>query len=283
MIKIAIDAGHGLYTAGKRCAKELNEKETREWIINNAVAKKVVDLLKNYDCEVIRTDDIMGITDVSLESRCKKANDFGADVFISIHHNSTSNTTDNATGVEVYCCKNPPKNTIDFRDTIYKEVIKQNNNKGNRADGTREENFYVLKHTKMSAVLVENGFMNNKKDVDLILSDDYQSKTAAGIVNALVKFLNLKNKDTVVAKNKTTLKQTSNSTINISLNLLKNNVQSNQVKTIQILLNYKIKANLAVDGVFGSKTYAAVSKFQSNKKIKVDGIVGIETWNVLLK
>jgi len=275
MKKIAIDAGHGLYTAGKRCAKELNEKETREWIINNAVAKKVVDLLKNYDCEVIRTDDIMGITDVSLESRCKKANDFGADVFISIHHNSTSNTTDNATGVEVYCCKNPPKNTIDFRNTIYNEVIKQNNNKGNRADGTREENFYVLKHTKMSAVLVENGFMNNKKDVDLILSDDYQSKTSEGIVNALVKFLNLKNKDTV--------KQTSNSTINISLNLLKNNVQSNQVKTIQILLNYKIKANLAVDGVFGSKTYAAVSKFQDNNKIKVDGIVGIETWNVLLK
>ena len=38
MAKIAIDAGHGLYTEGKRCLKSLDPNETREWQLNERVA-----------------------------------------------------------------------------------------------------------------------------------------------------------------------------------------------------------------------------------------------------
>ena len=38
MAKIAIDAGHGLKTAGKRCLNSLDKNETREWVLNDRVS-----------------------------------------------------------------------------------------------------------------------------------------------------------------------------------------------------------------------------------------------------
>ena len=45
MAKIAIDAGHGLKTAGKRCLKSLDKNETREWVLNNRVSVALADYL----------------------------------------------------------------------------------------------------------------------------------------------------------------------------------------------------------------------------------------------
>lgn len=54
------------------------------------------------------------------------------------------------------------------------------------------------------------------------------------------------------------------------------------VKLLQTLLNGRpIKPNLAVDGVFGQLTQAAVEELQRNNKITVDGIVGPQTWAIL--
>lgn len=41
MFKLALDAGHGLYTAGKRCLKSLDPNETREWVLNNRICNKI--------------------------------------------------------------------------------------------------------------------------------------------------------------------------------------------------------------------------------------------------
>jgi len=41
MAKIAIDAGHGLKTAGKRCLKSLDKNETREWVLNDRASEVV--------------------------------------------------------------------------------------------------------------------------------------------------------------------------------------------------------------------------------------------------
>ena len=48
-MKIAIDAGHGLYTSGKRCLKKLDPNETREWTLNSRIATQVVDHLEETD------------------------------------------------------------------------------------------------------------------------------------------------------------------------------------------------------------------------------------------
>lgn len=55
------------------------------------------------------------------------------------------------------------------------------------------------------------------------------------------------------------------------------------VKTLQQTLNNKGYWCGTVDGIFGNKTYNAVIKFQKDAGIKVDGIVGPQTWSALGK
>lgn len=59
MFKIALDAGHGRYTSGKRCLKAIDSNETREWVLNSRICDKIETLLKQYDgYEVLRVDDV---------------------------------------------------------------------------------------------------------------------------------------------------------------------------------------------------------------------------------
>lgn len=85
---IALDAGHYNDTPGKRCLKSIDPKETRERFLNARMAEHVEELLKDYDCKVMRCDDRSGETDPELVERAERANRAGADAFISIHHNA---------------------------------------------------------------------------------------------------------------------------------------------------------------------------------------------------
>lgn len=87
-MKFVIDAGHGHNTAGKRCLKSLDPNETREWDLNQRIATEVVRLLQVNGQEVKRADDTSGKTDISLQSRCDTANNWDADAYVSIHHDS---------------------------------------------------------------------------------------------------------------------------------------------------------------------------------------------------
>ena len=91
MAKIAIDAGHGLYTEGKRCLKSLDPNETREWQLNERVARYVTSYLQKSGHQVRRLDDITGKTDVPLKTRTNTANSWCADFCVSIHHNAGIN------------------------------------------------------------------------------------------------------------------------------------------------------------------------------------------------
>lgn len=62
---------------------------------------------------------------------------------------------------------------------------------------------------------------------------------------------------------------------------LKLGAQGDDVKHLQRDLNLLKYGLLTVDGDFGSKTETAVKHFQSNNKLTVDGIVGLQTWQVL--
>lgn len=71
-------------------------------------------------------------------------------------------------------------------------------------------------------------------------------------------------------------------TVTIELTVLKKGSKGEQVKTLQRLLN-AFGEKLEVDGDFGSKTYSAVWSYQAKNDLEVDGIVGKNTWNSLLK
>ena len=97
MIKIGLDAGHGLYTAGKQTPDGI-----KEWTLNDDVCDLITDMLKSYDCEIIRTDKNEGKVDEPLGDRVRYYLNAGVKALVSIHHNAYSGKWNNATGVEVY-------------------------------------------------------------------------------------------------------------------------------------------------------------------------------------
>lgn len=187
MFKIALDAGHGKYTPGKRCLKALDPNETREWWLNDRICDKIEKKLALYDgYSLIRVDDTTGERDVSLANRVKRANDFGADLYSSIHHNAGINGGSGG-GVIVCVDTTAYDKTKEYQKLIYDEIIRHTGLKGNRADPTPLRSLYVCKHTKMPAVLAECGFMDSKTDVPIILSDEFADKVAEAMVASYVK------------------------------------------------------------------------------------------------
>lgn len=184
MAKIAIDAGHGLKTFGKRCKKSLDSNETREWVLNDRVSDALATYLKSAGHTVKRVDDADGSTDVSLSKRVKAANNWGADFYISIHHNAGVKGGSGG-GTEVYTCKGCSKKSAEAQAAIYKYAVKRGDLKGNRNNGTPCSNFYVIKKTKMPASLIECGFMDSSTDIKHILNPSWSKKIALGIAEGI--------------------------------------------------------------------------------------------------
>ena len=196
---IALDAGHYNNTPGKRCLKSIDPNETRERFLNARMAEHVEELLKAYDCEVMRCDDRTGKTDPSLSERAARANRAGAAAFISIHHNAGINGGKGG-GICVYAAENASKTSLTLQRAVYDETVKRTGLKGNRATPLPIANFTVIYKANMPAVLGEFGFMDSTVDTPIILTDDFSKKCARGIVDALVKTFNFKKKEIPMSK-----------------------------------------------------------------------------------
>ena len=191
MIKIALSAGHGLNTLGNRCSKSLDRNETREWQLNARICGRVEELLKEYSgYELIRTDDISGKKDITLLSRVSKANKWGADIYISVHHNAGIKGG-NGGGIMAFTYTKDDDVTKSWQRDLYNTLIKYTSLSGNRANPLSEASFYELRATSMPAVLLELGFMDSKTDVPIILSDSFADGCAKAIVEVIVKKGNL--------------------------------------------------------------------------------------------
>lgn len=184
MAKFAIDAGHYLNTAGKRCSKELDPNQTREWVLNDRVADALAIYLKSAGHTTYRVDDEDGSSDVGLQQRVIKANDLKVDAFVSIHHNAGAKNT-SAGGTVVYVAEDCDAQSAKLQNAVYKHAINRANLKGNRADGTPSYNYYVLKWTTVPSILVECGFMDSKTDIKYILDPEWSKKMALGIAEGI--------------------------------------------------------------------------------------------------
>lgn len=187
MFKIALDAGHGLGTAGKRCDKTLDPKETREWTLNSRICNKIEELLKPYEgYDLMRVDDVTGKKDIALETRTANANKFNADLYLSIHADAGIKRGTGG-GITSFRHPNSGAKTKSWQTDLYNAVIKYTGLKGNRATPINTANFQVLRETIMDAVLFECGFMDSKTDVPIILTDAFATNVAKGCVEVIVK------------------------------------------------------------------------------------------------
>lgn len=195
--KIALDAGHYMGTAGRRIPKNLDPNETREWQLNSRVTNKTEQLLGIYDnVEVLRVDDRTGQTDVSLSDRTKAANEWGADVYISIHANAGINGGSGG-GIVAYAHTEASAESINLRDALYYELVAATGLRGNRATPRATANHHVTRETNMTAVLLELGFMDSRTDVPVILTEAFADGCAAAIVDTLADFYGLEETSTI--------------------------------------------------------------------------------------
>lgn len=208
--KIALNAGHGMNTAGKRCLKALDPNETRENYLNRRICDKIEEKLKAYTgYDLLRLDDTTGKVDIPLKTRTNKANAFNADFYLAVHHNATTpknyKTVNGITafqggGVIAIVYLNVDANTIDWQTKLYNAIIAKTGLKGNRSNPLQKQDLHEVRESKMAAVLLECGFMDSKTDVPIILTDTFADQVASACVEVLVEKGGLSKKVTVAPK-----------------------------------------------------------------------------------
>ena len=162
-IKIFIDQGHNpsLINAGA------NAGDTQEADVTFIVGRFLAELLNNdvrFEAKVSRpsADTVIGTTiRESLQARVDLANEWNADYFISIHANA--NTNSNIQGAEVYLYQNNEESEA-LAQNILDGLHEVTNVKDN---GVRfNPSLFVLRNTKMPALLVELGYLTNASDLE---------------------------------------------------------------------------------------------------------------------
>ncbi|WP_193224464.1 N-acetylmuramoyl-L-alanine amidase [Bacillus sp. B1-b2] len=192
---IFLDPGHG----GKDPGAMANG--FTEAGLNLAVAKKVERILtdRGYTVYMARTTD----TFVELIDRPKQANAINPDLFVSIHHNSSTSKT--ASGIETYFYKYDPAYPSEINSGMHnnpERILKSTQlanliqNKmisytGAVNRGVDGETFKVLRETAVPAVLLELGFVSNSSELAKLVTSSYQDKLAKAIADGITEYLTM--------------------------------------------------------------------------------------------
>lgn len=199
MVKIALDSGHGINTKGKR-----SPVGEREWLFNNKVVRSIIESLKDYDnVKIVRLDDSTGRRDVPPIERTNLANQFKADILISIHHNAHKGKWGNHTGVETYHYPNS-KEGKKLAEYIHPYVVKSY---GLRDRGVKNNNFHMLRESKMPAILIEGGFMDSVIDIEKLRDDKVLESVGKSVASGIVNYFNLKKVSKPINKNQYIVKK----------------------------------------------------------------------------
>lgn len=186
-IKIALDAGHGFNTPGKR-----TPDGEREWSFNDAVVRAAIARLGAYHgVEVLRVDDPTGKEDISLAARTSRANAWKADVYVSVHHNALSGNWHPGGGAETFTFPTATKAVRDIAAAVHSRIVDA---MGVANRGLKTANFQVLRETKMPAILTEGGFMDSSKDIVVMRNPARLKAQGEAIAEGLAAHFGLKAK-----------------------------------------------------------------------------------------
>lgn len=170
--RICIDAGHGGSDPGAINGTYKEKKAA----LGIALELGLALYRGGYEVYFTRTND----TFVSLSDRCTISNLSDADLFVSVHLNSSTSAT--ASGIETYVYRNASTTARKVADKVQKQLIEAT---GAKDRGVKESGFYVLKNTKSPAILVETGFISNSTECKKLFTTDYQQTVAKAIYNGI--------------------------------------------------------------------------------------------------
>lgn len=175
-MKIFINPGHcpGVDSGAVNAATGMQEAD-----VALAIGNLVAGYLQAAGCEVqlLQSDNLM--YDGDGPCVCATANDWGADLFVSIHCNAANGI---ASGTEVEVMPGSD-GSIRLGNCIQKQIV---DSLGTVDRGLKERpNLCVLKNTAMPAVLVEMAFIDNDSDAELLANnqDEFARAIARGITD----------------------------------------------------------------------------------------------------
>ena len=199
---LIVDYGHGTrkYTKGK-CAPDGSLYEG-EW--NREVGKMITEGMRELGVDV--REIITGDEDTPLQKRCDLVNEIVSDNptkqcrFLSVHINAApSDLCDNegwydkASGASVYTCCNANEESTKMAQCFY-DMVEEFDLKGNRSvpkDRVWTANYKVLRSTNCPAMLTENLFMTNRKEVEFLLSKEGKETICNMHICALCKYMEI--------------------------------------------------------------------------------------------
>ena len=189
---VLIDPGHSGEDGGA-VSGDVLEKH-----INLAVSHDVADLLRlcGYTVSMTRdTDD--ALTNEGEDVRKRKYNDMKMrldlynatpdNVVVSIHQNKFDAAASH--GAQVFYSPNHPNSAV-LAEALRKSVTGMLQPDNTRTCKTAGKEIFLLKNARVPAVIVECGFISNRQERELLVTDDYQKQLALAIAAGLMNYVN---------------------------------------------------------------------------------------------
>ncbi|MCY8408953.1 N-acetylmuramoyl-L-alanine amidase [Bacillus haynesii] len=287
MKKVWLDAGHGGTDPGAS-GYGLQEKDVVLKIVKYAKSYLEANY-KNVQVKLTRSTDIF----YGLSKRASMANQWGADLFVSVHANAGNGK---GTGFETFRYNGTSGNTLKFQECLHKEILSTMKAYGQISDrGLKQANYAVLRETRMPAVLTENLFIDRKEDADKLKDSGFLKAVGEAHARGIAKYLGLSGGSSKqpaatapkkAAPKKESTKKPAAKKYTLPTGIYKYKspmMKGTAVRQIQeacaALYFYPEKGakNNGIDGYYGKKTADAVKRFQLMHGLSPDGIYGPKT------
>ena len=184
---VVLDAGHGGTDSGKVGINGVKEKD-----INLTITNSVKKILEKENIQVImtrETDEQLAQSKVEdLKYRVSLMNEKKPSLAVSIHQNSYHEESVSGGQVFYYRDSAKGKALAEILQKRFSYVLGEQNRRLPKANG----NYYLLLHVKCPIVIVECGFLSNRKEAGLLNSGEYQDKLAYTIHMGIMEYLNKK-------------------------------------------------------------------------------------------
>lgn len=268
--KVFLDPGHGGTDPG--AVKYIREEDAN--LVEGLACR---DYLKAHGVEVMmsRTTD----KNTDLNKLCADANEFGADLAVSIHNNAGGGD-----GFEVYCSINGGTGKT-LAQNIEAEIKKiGQNSRGVKTKKGKNGDYYAfIRLTNMPAVICEGCFVDNKTDVKISDTVAEQKEFGYAYARGILKTLGIKDKG---YKGSSSASKSTSSTKSSTSTAKKKTTYKKKLTIAQYQKNLKHYYGYytgEIDGKKGPKTTAAIEAFQEAHGLTVDGVYGEKTETKLIE
>lgn len=185
---VAFEAGHGLHTLGKETPyiPELGRK-IKEWEFNSATANFLEIELDRCGFRTLYISPASD--DMPLKQRTDMANSAKADIYTSIHFNAMDFKFDpvdpEGHSVHIYPGSKEGRR---LAENIMKYLVLGT---PQRNRGIVEQNLHITRETHMPAVVIENGFMDSRKESMYMLDENFQREVAREVAMGICDYFNV--------------------------------------------------------------------------------------------